>query len=688
MHDFMTITNIVAEQFPDFYRENGQMFMAFVNAYYEWLEEDGNVLDLTHKLHTFRDVDQTLDKFLDFFNKEYLFGIPAQIKGDKRFLVKHVLDVYRAKGTMQGYKLLFRLLYNEDIDVYLPQVDMLKPSDGVWFAPSYLEVTSNPLNATFVGNRIKGSASGAEAIVEDYVVQYVNGRIVEMLFIGSISGSFQQGEKVVNINDFNSVATLNAPSIIGSVVGLSIIDGGINFNIGDVLIALDGSGRELEFRVAATGNGAGSLFFYLESGGTYYTMDAVSIVTRPDHNGTAGHFNIGSLSSVQSLTYDGNLLLTTNMSQALNSTNYNIGGTTTANSSTVLSSAITFTTKDFGTIASLTNVVTGNGYNVQPTIDVKDFLYSANLAGTISFSNTAATVNGTSTTFTTDFTVGSFIRIKIVNGASSYFDHRKVVAIANNTQLTVDDYVNVNTAVTSSSYTRAYPLIDTVFDRAIVGQGGNNAVIRVSAQFGTGVVTGVEVKNSGIGYNDGETINLVTTGAISNVVVSSIGFGYQNNQPLVFAGGSPVSTAAGYIRTYANSSIANVTLTSAGSGYQTAPTVKIISATGHNGLITAGISGLNNSVIVKGAITKTGIGKTKGQFTSTRGFLNSDKYITDSYYYQDFSYEVQAPVAFEEYVDIIKKVFHPAGIQPFGKVVQRDTVSVGKTLVSESITQA
>ena len=42
--------------------------------------------------------------------------------------------------------------------------------------------------------------------------------------------------------------------------------------------------------------------------------------------------------------------------------------------------------------------------------------------------------------------------------------------------------------------------------------------------------------------------------------------------------------------------------------------------------------------------------------------------IQDSYYYQDYSYEVQVGESFSTYVNELKKAVHPAGFQPFGRV--------------------
>ena len=49
--------------------------------------------------------------------------------------------------------------------------------------------------------------------------------------------------------------------------------------------------------------------------------------------------------------------------------------------------------------------------------------------------------------------------------------------------------------------------------------------------------------------------------------------------------------------------------------------------------------------------------------------------IQDSYYYQDYSYEVQVGQSFSTYVNELKKAVHPAGFQPFGKVTLATLIS-------------
>ena len=114
------ISNFVQNQFPQFYKEEGTDFILFTKAYYEWLESNGNPVAESRRLMDYRDIDNTLESFLIHFQQKYLYGIPFNVIANKRLLLKHILDVYRSKGSIQCYKLLFKLIYNESGKPCLP----------------------------------------------------------------------------------------------------------------------------------------------------------------------------------------------------------------------------------------------------------------------------------------------------------------------------------------------------------------------------------------------------------------------------------------------------------------------------------------------------------------------------------------------------------------------------------------
>lgn len=57
-----------------------------------------------------------------------------------------------------------------------------------------------------------------------------------------------------------------------------------------------------------------------------------------------------------------------------------------------------------------------------------------------------------------------------------------------------------------------------------------------------------------------------------------------------------------------------------------------------------------------------------GRYEGTRGFLSSDKYLQDNYYYQEYSYQVNSTRSLKEYEPIVKSLVHPSGTKLFGGV--------------------
>ena len=119
------IASVVKRQLPEFIREDYPTFVAFVEAYYEYLQNQG--VDLSK----FRDIDQTLESFIVEFKKELAYNLPNIVE-DERFLLSHIKDQYLAKGSEASYKLLFKLLYGKSVELLYPGRQMLIASDGRW----------------------------------------------------------------------------------------------------------------------------------------------------------------------------------------------------------------------------------------------------------------------------------------------------------------------------------------------------------------------------------------------------------------------------------------------------------------------------------------------------------------------------------------------------------------------------
>ena len=103
---------------------------------------EGGALFAANNLLDYADVDKTTGDFLEYFRRDFMPTIDSKIIADKRLLAKHINNIYLAKGSMASYDFLFRVLYNEDIEVSYPRDNMIKSSDSKWTESTVLNLHS------------------------------------------------------------------------------------------------------------------------------------------------------------------------------------------------------------------------------------------------------------------------------------------------------------------------------------------------------------------------------------------------------------------------------------------------------------------------------------------------------------------------------------------------------------------
>tara|TARA_X000001316_G_C922465_1_gene37958 strand:- start:8138 stop:11515 length:3378 start_codon:yes stop_codon:yes gene_type:complete len=150
----------VSDNLPEFITSGNPTFKLFLEAYYEFLEkspdsESSNVKEMFRALDgpsslinnstAIKDIDTTLDLFIDYFRKQV---IPVSIdlaKTDKRIVLKKIRDVYLAKGTSKSFDLLFKLIYDEQIDIFETRDNIIEASEGKYlsFPLATFRVVSN-----------------------------------------------------------------------------------------------------------------------------------------------------------------------------------------------------------------------------------------------------------------------------------------------------------------------------------------------------------------------------------------------------------------------------------------------------------------------------------------------------------------------------------------------------------------
>jgi hypothetical protein len=376
--DLKEIAPLVRQQFPAFYQEEGDNFIQFVKAYYEWMDLEGSNYK-SRRLLEYSDIDETTSSYIDYFLNKFMKGIPKNVVVDKKLLEKHILDVYGSKGSIEGIKLLFRILYNLEANVYVPQVDILKPSDGKWIRNPYMEVEERSSNSTYNKKRIRGTTSGASAFVTAATRVNTGYQITHVFYLSDITpsntgSSFMVGENIV----YDGINIQDATMIKGSAIGASVIYSSEDHADGDILVSSNTTGEGIKFNVGSLqpyGSATGYLSFKLVDGGYGYAIDSpVTITYKTANTGSGANFVVKSISNTSVFTYNTNPLTFSNgfsFGNVLISAN-DYGATMYfANSGSTIGSALSFANLTIGKISALGAVTSGDhNYNgsVQPSV--------------------------------------------------------------------------------------------------------------------------------------------------------------------------------------------------------------------------------------------------------------------------------------------------------------------------------
>ena len=305
----------IKNQFPAIYREDGPELVKLVEEYYKWSETQENQhIYQQRRLFETKDIDSTLENMIIFFKKKFLADLP--LKADIiKFIVKNILDLYRAKGTARGIELFFAIFYQEfEIEIIYPAEKMQKVSDSEWKQGIYLQMFPN--NDFFVSKdgseysykdllarNIEGSVSNAKASVRSINFFILNGIKTPVIYLDGIQGTFKKYEDILcKIN--GEVVQFGKAN--GSLSKFTVADrsrvGAKRKNlpgreIGEVLNVHQKDGNAGKAIVTAvTEEASGQIKYDLTDGGYGYTIDNTRLLVSDQSiildNGESG-YNLG-----------------------------------------------------------------------------------------------------------------------------------------------------------------------------------------------------------------------------------------------------------------------------------------------------------------------------------------------------------------------------------------------------------
>lgn len=356
----------------------------------------------------------------------------------------------------------------------------------------------------------------------------------------------------------------------------------------------------------------------------------------------------------------------------------------------VLLDCLRFVSTEIGSIASLAAINPGADYNIDPFVAVieplvrgynrRDYLMGIDvLSGSfvegeqveqsISLTTTLLTVNTFSAVAAngsspTNYESLEFVYQEYANGsirASGFVREAGVssgsgvVRLANVTgtfvvtsnsstyvkSITTNSVANIQSISTGTSTTRA---------RALIKSGSNTSILKLKR---------INLENTFI-VDPSATLVGRTSGATANV----LSIGVDLNSEFIGVNANIIANVAS-----SNGVASELEVIDSGFGYIDDET------------LTLSKEGSVFEITAVARLKKQGTGE--GFFLSTQGFLDADKKIHDNDYYQQFSYEIESKIPFEQYFSVLKELAHVAGTKAFGSISSLSVIDSGIIVNSE-----
>ena len=307
---------------PEFIQNDYNQFVTFIEKYYEYMDSDGNPINLLLNKR-YIDIDDLNDAELNKRAMELAKNFPQILQTDRKSLLKKIKNIYESKGSERSIKAYFKLLYDEEVEVYYPSKNILRASDGIWIEETSVRATSgfNNYEVLALNSRVAdikyyetiGSVTLLRTIeitiprVEK--IAYTSPRAYEVVI--------ELPAGVTDVPGPGSQATATATIVAGEITQIDVTFGGYGYTAAPIIVIYDtDTGAGADARAVVTDgevtsivvNDGGADYDSLTTDVTFNTESIRSFIV--ERGATSTEENIRayldrSLSSVASGAYSG-----------------------------------------------------------------------------------------------------------------------------------------------------------------------------------------------------------------------------------------------------------------------------------------------------------------------------------------------------------------------------------------------
>jgi hypothetical protein len=656
------ISLLVNKQVPGFIRDEYPKFISFLEAYYEFLENEqftGSVSqknDIQNKIDFLRnlsDIDVSLDTFEEHFFNSFLPYLPKETAANKDLIIKNIMPLYLEKGSEKSFKLLFRMLFDADVTLNYPKDNILRASDGRWvienilrvsdifyseyvydgttttyflpevYATSDIAVTINGIETTnflhYVETKklvLQESLTNGDVVRISYL-KFNTSLLVSRRLIGKTSNAVSIIEKITEskLGDFPFFELfINEKTKVGNFLRNEVLE----FTVvsGDNLITINCVPySDLKDIVILNG------------GASYNIGDPIIIY------GNALEDAIAVIDDVTSGLIEDLIIADGGVGFKVNNNITAVGYATNSFSATVQ------TVDSSGTYSS--NTVSFSPDIIFPYLNIaidNPYGFPANVNAT----NTAIISETLQTVTITDLGPITSVNVAVSTITSTLNPSFEITPVTVTGDITLKD-LGIIGEITILDGGQNYTVGDQIYFNNTLSYSGQGANAFVRVVDDNGAITQVHIVDGGIGYSMQYPPTLTVssgTGSGASLAVSGIMGDGESLLALLSDG------VAGRIR--------KIKIIYPGLNYSNTPTIHL--------------SGFGNGQATAEAQLSESYTTIPGRWTTSDGKLsNRDINLQGRDYFIDFSYVITSQVEFKKYKEILKNLLHPAGLKPYAR---------------------
>lgn len=711
---------LIPSQLPEYITGDPEYenFVLFLQAYYEWMEQNNGVLFHTQNLLNYDDIDKTTDEFLQYYINDFLPYFPDDSLLDQKTAIKVARELYQSKGTPASYNFLFKTLYNSDFDAFYTRDIVLRASAGVWYVAKAVKLSTTDTNFLSIdGYRLFGETTKSIATVEKSAI---NGTKIDV-FISDIQRLFQSGEFVRVVDGNNQTVLFDGQPLRAKIVGqISQIKidpayRGFFYVPGDPVIVYNGlssnTGIGATAAVGTTSSGSLQRINVL-TGGYGYREDPNTVINITNV-GTGAQLPTAVVGSLDpAIAYRANVSLLPNDSIALKqlitigNTNYNFANIAISNANTTLINAFSFVGFSTYPISSVLVTNGGGGVSQQPTV-VANSIYKTDSTSSVgNLRNIGILAPIQIANSGTGYVVNDTI---LFTGGSGYGAYANVTSVSGTGGIQTVEYVSGALPYPLGGMGYSLTALPTL---SVTSVGGANASLYVPGILGDGATFKSEVDRVG----SISTINVLTYGEdyistpnvslkVEDIVVSNLTFAtLPSKMDFVYQGvDTNVATYTAYVDSVSLLSQDNDPTKSLYNlrvfNYTSTPNPNLfLKINGSNTLIAmANVAYSANpsipSVYNQNGVRIYGDGKAKASATFLNGltisegrYLNSQGHpsgqdVLQNDVYNNFTYIVTVEQEISKYREILLNLLHPTGTKVLGRNSLRanSSLTIGAT---------